>query len=451
VALVGELGLGLLGATVRYLGVQPLVGLVESMPLAFQPRMDGLLRRVSGLPPQAIDDDNLFPNPLGNKLEMRELRALALPDHADRTPDVLIVVLASLRADALADMPTLSSLAAAGLVGEEHRSSGNCSLLGSFGLFTGLSPTLWPVQRTWLAPRGLAAFQALGYEVMVRQSAQLSPNTEAKVLPPGSLWVRADPKAEALARDDQAVAWASEWLQHAGPRPRLAAVLLDATHWPYRVSGEPHFRQPLLPGWNDRDQTEAFRARYRRSVAGADARLGKLVAAQAAHHFDDLVLVVVGDDGEAFREHGVFGHGSRLDDEQLRVPLVLKLPGVPPGKVPGPSTHSDVLPTVLGYLGATPLSAAPAVGVDLLHGEARALPPLVGSCALTNPDGFAVLRGAEKILFQMDTGGAHFVDALDADGLTLGLDPAEPSVEALLADETAAYLSLLIPAARTGR
>ncbi len=66
----------------------------------------------------------------------------------------------------------------------------------------------------------------------------------------------------------------------------------------------------------------------------------------------DLV-VVTADHGEEFYEHGGFGHGHTLFEEQLRVPLLVRLPG---GSHAGETVGTrvsvmDVLPTILEVAG----------------------------------------------------------------------------------------------------
>lgn len=68
--------------------------------------------------------------------------------------------------------------------------------------------------------------------------------------------------------------------------------------------------------------------------------------------YDDLTIVITSDHGEEFCEHGGFWHGTTLYDEQIRVPLFVKLPGnTRGGTTIGHWTQSiDLMPTVLRLL-----------------------------------------------------------------------------------------------------
>jgi arylsulfatase A-like enzyme len=67
---------------------------------------------------------------------------------------------------------------------------------------------------------------------------------------------------------------------------------------------------------------------------------------------ENTVIVLTADHGEEFREHGGFGHGFTLYDEQLRVPLLISWPGRLQGgrRVKGPVQLIDIVPTLIEML-----------------------------------------------------------------------------------------------------
>jgi membrane-anchored protein YejM (alkaline phosphatase superfamily) len=62
-------------------------------------------------------------------------------------------------------------------------------------------------------------------------------------------------------------------------------------------------------------------------------------------------VVITGDHGEEFMEQGRWGHNSTFVDEQVRVPLVLWVPGRAAQQESLRTSHSDLLPTLLPLLG----------------------------------------------------------------------------------------------------
>jgi HEAT repeat protein len=89
--------------------------------------------------------------------------------------------------------------------------------------------------------------------------------------------------------------------------------------------------------------------RYDSEIAYTDAAVGRLVAETRKRH-PGTIVVVAADHGEEFDEHGGRYHGSTLYEEQLHVPLIVSIPGVPPGVVSDQVELIDVTPTVLNVL-----------------------------------------------------------------------------------------------------
>jgi arylsulfatase A-like enzyme len=82
---------------------------------------------------------------------------------------------------------------------------------------------------------------------------------------------------------------------------------------------------------------------------------------------DDLI-VVTSDHGEEFLEHHDFGHAGSLYEEQVRIPLIVRLPDLAhAGKViEQPVSLLDVLPSILDWLDLEP--PAPVQGRSFLSG-----------------------------------------------------------------------------------
>jgi len=95
-----------------------------------------------------------------------------------------------------------------------------------------------------------------------------------------------------------------------------------------------------------------WRAIYDEKIERADARFADFLA-----KFDRLGLtnktlfVITSDHGTEFCEHGRFDHGFTLYDEQIHVPLVIRLPGQIQGqRVSDRISSIDVMPTLLDLL-----------------------------------------------------------------------------------------------------
>ncbi len=92
---------------------------------------------------------------------------------------------------------------------------------------------------------------------------------------------------------------------------------------------------------------------YDAEIAFNDHHFGRLIAdLERRGLWDSALVILISDHGEEFLERGGWEHGRTLNGEQLRVPLIIKLPhGVGAGqRIDGLTRQVDVLPTVLDYL-----------------------------------------------------------------------------------------------------
>lgn len=157
-------------------------------------------------------------------------------------------------------------------------------------------------------------------------------------------------KSEANA--DDVTAEALEWLQeHAKNEPRrpfFAWVHYVEPHAPYRLHEE--FRPSLgLGSGGDLSKSD----RYDTEVAFVDRSVGRLLKELGRLYPAEQILVAFSaDHGENLGEHGYWGHGRHLWEENLSIPMSITWPGrVVPGTVAGLASNLDLAPTVLGLMG----------------------------------------------------------------------------------------------------
>jgi hypothetical protein len=114
------------------------------------------------------------------------------------------------------------------------------------------------------------------------------------------------------------------------------------------------------------------------------------------------VVILLSDHGEELWDHGGFEHGHTLYEELLRVPLIVRAPGVSAARIDAPVSLLDVAPTILELVGAPPVPAADGRSlVPLLRGDSGAAASfaardLAFGRPLYGPEAWGVLHGAEK-------------------------------------------------------
>jgi arylsulfatase A-like enzyme/Flp pilus assembly protein TadD len=194
------------------------------------------------------------------------------------------------------------------------------------GLATGAFVTAFPLDRRFGLNRGFSTYS----DRLPRIAGRVSNER------PGAAAV------------DEAIAWLN---QHRHGRFFLWLHLFEP-HAPYGMAGD----------------TRPASARYDDDVAEADRQVGRLVGALGADA-ERTVVVVAGDHGEAFGEHGEIAHSIFVYDTTLRVPLILAGPGIDRIITEVPVSVVDIAPTVTKLMNVGTIDAD---GVDLgpaLRGE----------------------------------------------------------------------------------
>ena len=133
-----------------------------------------------------------------------------------------------------------------------------------------------------------------------------------------------------------------DWQATVSGRPFFAFLNFFDAHEPYRPAEE--FRRRFAKNESDRVGL------YDAAIASIDDVIGRtLRQLQERGVLDNTVLVVTADHGEAFGEHGLMTHGNTLYLETLRVPLIIRYPGVVPAgqRIDSAVSLADVPTTLL--------------------------------------------------------------------------------------------------------
>ena len=119
-----------------------------------------------------------------------------------------------------------------------------------------------------------------------------------------------------------------------------------------------------------------YRRLYYYLLKLVDQAIGRILdALEASGMADDTIIVFTSDHGDLLGAHGGLQQKwANAFDEAIRVPMVVKGPGIAaaPGGITVPTSHVDLLPTLLGLAGIDVERAAE--GVARHHTEARPLP-----------------------------------------------------------------------------
>jgi arylsulfatase A-like enzyme len=146
-----------------------------------------------------------------------------------------------------------------------------------------------------------------------------------------------------LPQDGPLLPAALDWIDGHKSKPFFLTLWTMDTHHPYIVAADRNYgvRDPALN-------------RYLNGVQSMDALIGQLAdELKKMGLADNTLLVITGDHGEAFSEHGQSIHGFTVYNEELQVPLLIINPRLFPHKrlMDGPGRQIDIAPTLLSLLG----------------------------------------------------------------------------------------------------
>jgi arylsulfatase A-like enzyme len=154
---------------------------------------------------------------------------------------------------------------------------------------------------------------------------------------------------------------------------------------------------------------------YDSEIALTDREVGRVLDfLRNKGRYDSSIVVLAGDHGEEFLDHGALDHTKTLYDELMHVPLIVKLPGRPPSTVDSPVALVDVFPTIADWLELElPKDAR---GTSLIS-NAAALPRPIFLETLRLRRLRGVVQGNMKLIVDLDSGEVQLFD--------LATDPQE--------------------------
>jgi len=134
-----------------------------------------------------------------------------------------------------------------------------------------------------------------------------------------------------------------------------------SSHFPYdQTDGIPSLRSPSELNddynflWYPKHMAPIMRNRYLNTIAYIDSLLNSFVAfLKERDQLANSIIIVTGDHGEEFWEHDRVGHSRHLDEEAIRVPLIIWGANGYDRRWPAmaPVSHVDIPPTIYYFLG----------------------------------------------------------------------------------------------------
>ncbi len=242
------------------------------------------------------------------------------------------------------------------------------------------------------------------------------------------VWERED----YTGRGDSVVRAFRGWLASDPREPFFAYLHLREPHFPYNppppFEGRFGSRSPFPGGIGDsavvddlnrqwasgEPPSEEILARVRGLYLGNLAYADSLVGEVLSMLEEETIVVLTADHGEALFEHGFLGHNTQLYEESIRIPLLIRAPGIAPRRVSGLVELIDVTPTILELAGA---ARAPEASdfqgrslVPALAGSPLSRPKLAFSRTLWTKPRYSVRGERFKLIWDSRTGASELYD-----------------------------------------
>ena len=191
------------------------------------------------------------------------------------------------------------------------------------------------------------------------------------------------------------VEFASPELREAQVGAYLAATPRDKPLFLWVHLFEPH--EPYEMHRNHEFSGDPRVDAYDSEVAQADETVGAIEKLVLERRPRDPIFILSADHGEEHGDHGGRYHGTTVYEEQVRVPLVIAVPGVAPRVIGTPVQTIDLLPTTLSALD---VPIPPRLrGRDLGPAIAGLTPATEDGLAFAETDDYTlVARGSDRLV-----------------------------------------------------
>ncbi|MGH9320632.1 MAG: sulfatase family protein [Vicinamibacteria bacterium] len=250
---------------------------------------------------------------------------------------------------------------------------------------------------------------------------------------------------------DSVVSAFGDWLPSVSGDPFFAYIHFREPHFPYdppppydtrfgpsepypqgiadtAMVDEINATEPPLPA----ETLARVRGLYHGNLAYADAMVGEILRMLDP----ETIVIVTADHGEALFEHGFLGHNTQLYEESIRVPLLIRAPGLAPKRVSDLVELIDLAPTILDLTGVSADAGFQGRSlVPYFSAGADSKPKLAFSRTLWVKPRYAVRGSRFKLIWDSRTGERELYDLESDPGERENLEGDEPIREGYLFQE----------------
>ncbi|MBS0604853.1 MAG: sulfatase-like hydrolase/transferase [Verrucomicrobia bacterium] len=360
---------------------------------------------------------NMLQDPEGEEESMRKLdsRVFSLT----HKPDVYLFIVESLREDYITEenAPRLHQFKKQNVSFEMALSNANATHVSWFSLFYSKFPYYWGKvdPDEWKGGSiPLRLLKKMGYKIHVSSSARLTYYQmnrlifgEGEHLADAMFIPDEEECYEPYLRDESAMENLFVQMQKEGSG-RMFIVFLDATHldysWPKEMTRFTPYEEKInyFHAALTKDGLGGIINRYRNALSFVDSQFGEFLdVLQQSPGGKEAVVIITGDHGEEFYEHGNLFHASSLSHPQINPPLYYKFgenESVKQRARCKMTCHMDIFPTLFHYLTGEDLMGEVLQGQSIFK-ENRWPYTVIGRFnASRTPYEYCIHNGSDKLI-----------------------------------------------------
>jgi len=258
--------------------------------------------------------------------------------------------------------PNITAFAKDAIRYDDHFSGGIATRPGIFSLMYGLNATYW--FKFLAANQGsilFTALQELNYQIRVISSTDTNwPEFRKTCYVDIQACIEDKFTGASEIKDRQGSDYFKEWIDHSDhSKPLFSFMFWDSPHGRRYPAKYRKFLPDAEGSVNyltineEVGKTVLFN-QYKNSVLYNDALFGEMIAfLKEKGLYDDAIIIYTSDHGEEFYEYGNYGHNNSFDRAQAQSVFIIKFPDQQPKVIKTLSSHVDVVPTLLSYIGVT--------------------------------------------------------------------------------------------------
>lgn len=317
--------------------------------------------------------------------------------------NILIVMMDAVRWNMVDEesAPNMHKLLKESIYFENHFSGGNATRFGVFSFFYGLNAPYW---FSFLDEQKSAVlFDALdyrGFDTRIFASSDLNwPEFRRTVFAKINDRIIDNLEGSAWQKDRELNNIVLDYLAKPKNSPFFAYVFFDAPHQASYPPSHAKFKPDNEGDKNyltvNASKRDVLFNQYKNSIYYDDMLIGELIEKlKELNIYEKTRIIITADHGEEFFESGGYGHNGSFSQEQTKPIFFMRIPNEKPRVVTNITSHIDMVPTIMNWLGVANDPKDYSLGSDLMDENYKREYAIIG-----NWNHNAIVEGGNTLVF----------------------------------------------------